>query len=435
MTLRIGVIADDFTGATDIAGFLVANGLTTTQLIGVPKPGTRVDAEAVVVSLKSRSCPAGEAIADSLAALEWLQAQGCPRIFQKYCSTFDSSARGNIGPVADALLDALGSDLTVVCPSLPVNGRTVYNGYLFVNGVLLEESGMRDHPITPMTDSSLPRLMEAQSRGRCGVVTAETVDQGEDAVRRAFDAARADGLRYMVLDAITDAHLDVLGRAVSDMPLVTGGSGLGAAIARALKAPDAASAEAAAQAGAPLPGRGVVLAGSCSTMTNRQVAAYKAVAPSRAVDPQRCLDDAEGYGRELADWALDHAPSAAHPAPMLHATADPETLHRIQQRLGAAASRAIERTFATAAARLAEGGITRFVVAGGETSGAVVRALDLSGFAIGPQIAPGVPWVRAIDKPYSLALKSGNFGAESFFLDCQPSEAGPPSLQTEGMPA
>jgi len=423
MTLLIGVIADDFTGATDIAGFLVANGLSTTQLIGVPKPDTRVETDAVVVSLKSRSCPPEEAIADSLAALEWLRSQGCSRIFQKYCSTFDSSAKGNIGPVADALLDALGDDLTVVSPSLPINGRTVYNGYLFVNGVLLEESGMRHHPITPMTDGSLVRLMEAQSRGTCGVVPAETVERGVDAVRDALAAGRADGKRYMVLDAITDAHLDVLGRAVSDMPLVTGGSGLGAGIARALKAPAAADPEAAAKAGEAQPGRGVVLAGSCSTMTNRQVAVYKALAPSLAVEPERCLADAEGYGRELAEWVLAQPGAADAVAPMLHATADPDTLQAVQTRHGAAASRAIERTFATVAACLAEGGITRFVVAGGETAGAAVNALNLSGFTIGPQIAPGVPWVRAIDKPYSLALKSGNFGTETFFLDCQPLEA------------
>nr|WP_321458541.1 3-oxo-tetronate kinase [uncultured Cohaesibacter sp.] len=421
--MLLGVIADDFTGATDIAGFLVANGLATTQLIGVPDSGINVEAEAVVISLKSRSCPAQEAIAESLQALEWLRAKGCKRIFQKYCSTFDSSKEGNIGPVADALLDALEDNLTVVCPALPINGRTIYNGYLFVNGVLLEESGMRNHPITPMTDSSLIRLMEAQSAGKCGVVPAEVINLGAQAVKDALEEARRQGNRYMVLDAITDEHLDIVGEAVKDMALVTGGSGLGAGIARALKQPDKADAEEAAKAGAAQPGRGVVLAGSCSTMTNQQVALYKAEAPSHIVEPERCMEDAEAYGKELAAWVLEQPSDPDSLSPMLHATADPDTLHAIQQKYGAEASKAIERTFATVSGILAEKGVTRFVVAGGETSGAAVKALELSGFAIGPQIAPGVPWVRAIDKPYSLALKSGNFGAPSFFFDCQTPEA------------
>lgn len=419
--MLIGVIADDFTGATDIAGFLVASGVSTTQLIGVPPADLSVDAEAVVISLKSRSCPPEEAVAASLAALDWLRARDCPRVFQKYCSTFDSTRKGNIGPVADALLDALGSDFTVVCPALPINGRTIYNGYLFVGDVLLEESGMRDHPINPMTDSSLVRLMEMQSLGRAGVVRTAVIDQGVAAVKAELDALRASGKRYAVLDAIKESHLDVLGAAIADMPLVTGGSGLAAGMAKAwrrrIQDPSRA-----ALAGAPQPGRGVVISGSASQMTNRQVAEYKAKAPSFPVDPVRCLADQSGYAREMAAWA------AAQPkgglSPMLYATTDPETLKEIQARFGAAASMAIEATFAALARQLAEAGFTRFVVAGGETSGAVVQALGVSGFHIGPQIAPGVPWVRAVDKPYSLALKSGNFGAPSFFLDCQEKVAG-----------
>ena len=414
--MLIGVIADDFTGATDIAGFLVANGVATTQLIGVPPADLTVEAEAVVISLKSRSCPADEAVAESLAALAWLRTRDCPRVFQKYCSTFDSTRKGNIGPVTDALLDALGSDFTVVCPALPVNGRTIYNGYLFVGDVLLEESGMRDHPITPMTDSSLMRLMEAQSLGRAGVVRAAVVDRGVVAVKAELEALRAAGKRYAVLDALTDAHLDTLGAAVAEMPLATGGSGLAAGMAKAWRRRIQDPSRAAA-AGAPQPGRGVVISGSASQMTNRQVAEYKAKAPSFAVDPMRCLADQAGYAREMAAWV--QAQPRAGLAPMLYATTDAETLKEIQARFGAAASVAIEATFAALARSLAEAGFTRFVVAGGETSGAVVQALGVSGFHIGPQIAPGVPWVRAVDRPYSLALKSGNFGTPSFFFDCQ----------------
>ena len=252
--MKIGVIADDFTGATDIAGFLVAGGLTTTQMIGVPEADAQVDADAVVISLKSRSNPAAEAVADSLAALDWLRARGCAQIYQKYCSTFDSTAKGNIGPVADALMAALGTDITVICPALPVNGRSVYLGHLFVGQDLLQDSGMRDHPITPMRDSSLIRLMEGQAQGRCGLVDAATVDQGPQAVRDRIAALRADGVRYVVLDAISDAHLATLGQAVADMALVTGGSGLGYGIARAVS--DGADAQA-QDAGTPLAGPAV----------------------------------------------------------------------------------------------------------------------------------------------------------------------------------
>lgn len=411
--MKIGVIADDFTGATDMAGFLVAGGLTTTQMIGVPGADAQVDADAVVISLKSRSNPAAEAVADSLAALDWLRARGCAQIYQKYCSTFDSTADGNIGPVADALMAALGTDITMICPALPVNGRSVYLGHLFVGQDLLQDSGMRDHPITPMRDSSLIRLMEGQAQGRCGLVDASTVDQGPQAVRDRIAALRADGVRYVVLDAISDVHLATLGQAVADMALVTGGSGLGYGIARAVSGGADAQAQ---DAGAPLAGPAVVISGSCSVMTNRQVAAYRALAPTLDVDVNRCLADADAYGVELAEWVLAQSQG---PAPMITATADPARLREIQAQHGAAASEAVERTFAAAAARLAQGGITRFIVAGGETSGSVTQALKVTGFAIGPQIAPGVPWVRAVDKPLSLALKSGNFGAETFFTDAQ----------------
>ncbi|WP_138469955.1 3-oxo-tetronate kinase [Poseidonocella sp. HB161398] len=422
--MQIGVIADDFTGATDIAGFLVANGLATTQMIGVPGAGTRIEGDAVVVSLKSRSNPAAEAVADSLAALDWLQSIGCRQIFQKYCSTFDSTAKGNIGPVADALMEALGTDITVICPALPVNGRSIYKGYLFVGDELLQESGMKNHPITPMTDSNLMRLMDRQSKGRSGVVTVTTIEQGAEAVKAEIGRLRASGISYVVLDAVTDAHLDVLGEAVADMTLVTGGSGLCAGIARAVASDAPGRIEelgrAAAEAGAPLPGRGVVISGSCSVMTNSQVAAYRKIAPTFDVDVERCLADAEGYGADMAAWALAQPQGDGLPAPLITATASPDVLKAVQARHGSAASEAVEQAFAAATRKLAEGGITRFVVAGGETSGSVTQALEVKGFAIGPQIAPGVPWVRAVDRPLSLALKSGNFGAEGFFLDCQP---------------
>ncbi|MCI0756918.1 3-oxo-tetronate kinase [Teichococcus vastitatis] len=418
--MRLGVIGDDFTGSTDIAGFLVANGLRTVQLNDVPDEALQVDADAVVISLKTRSCPPQQAIDESLAALRWLQARGCPQFFFKYCSTFDSTPKGNIGPVTDALLGALGEDFTVICPVLPVNGRTIYNGYLFVNGVPLHESGMRHHPVTPMTDSNIMRVMEAQSRGRAGNVPSTVMDQGPQAVREAFAALKSKGVRYAVLDALNDAHLVTMGEAVSDMKLVTGGSGLADGMARAwtdLRG-DAAKA---AEAGRPVQGRAVVLSGSCSQMTNAQVAAYREAAPSLAVDVARCLQD-DVYAGELAVWV--EAQPRDGLAPMVYATLPPEALREVQQRFGAAeASEAVERTFGALARRLAEAGFEQFIIAGGETSGIVTQSLGIKGFAIGPQIAPGVPWVRAVGRNLSLALKSGNFGQERFFFDAQSAAA------------
>lgn len=415
MGVQLGVIADDFTGATDIAGFLVANGLRTVQLNGVQAlRDAPEDVDAVVVSLKSRSNPAAEAVEQSLAALRFLREAGAGRFYFKYCSTFDSTPAGNIGPVTDALLAELGQDFTVVCPALPVNGRTTYQGYLFVGNVPLHESGMRNHPVTPMTDSNLMRLMEGQSEGRAGNVPASVVDQGADAVREALADLRRSGVRYAVLDAIHDEHLRTLGDAVADLTLVTGGSGLGGAIARAT----ASGARPAQEAWTPGEGRGVVLSGSCSVMTNRQVEHYREQAPAFAVSVDRLLKDPAGYAAEVREWVL--AQPADGPAPLVYATARPEEVRRLQETYGASVtSAAVEQLFADLASALAEAGVTRFIVAGGETSGSVTTALGVSGFHVGPQIAPGVPWVRSLDRRIDLALKSGNFGDVDFFTTAQ----------------
>ena len=411
----LGVIADDFTGATDIAGFLVNNGLPTVQLNGTSDIRLPPDVQAVVVSLKSRSCPAAEAVSLSLDALRYLKGEGCSRFFFKYCSTFDSTAKGNIGPVTDALLRELDSDFTVVCPSLPVNGRTVYYGYLFVNGVPLDESGMRNHPLNPMRDANLMRLMEAQAAGRCGNVAYPAVARGAKAVKARFAEMRQDGLSYAVLDALTDQDLDVLAQATADLPLVTGGSGLGGAIARRYARESGQSAADATGLGLPQGGRTVVLSGSCSEMTNRQVALYRQEAPFHAVAVDRCMENAEAYAEEMAA-ALLAAPAAKLP-PLVSATAAPAELAAIQDRFGVEAShRQVEAFFARLAVCLRRGGFDHFIVAGGETASVIIHALRVVGFHIGPQIAPGVPWVRAVDAPLSFALKSGNFGDERFFL-------------------
>ena len=412
--MKLGVIADDFTGATDIAGFLVENGLSTLQLSGVPEhDGDLPRVDAVVISLKSRSCPAGEAVRDSLAALAWFQARGCPRIYQKYCSTFDSTAAGNIGPVTDALLAALGQDFTLICPALPVNGRTVYQGNLFVGALPLAESGMRHHPITPMQDSNLLRLMEGQGSGRAGLVPFATIDKGAATIAGAFEQLAEDGVRYAVVDTLTEQHLLDIATAALHLPLVTGGSGLAIGLARQLGSGDLQGAR---EAGWPRGSRAVVLSGSCSEMTNRQVARYRQHAPALALDVARCLEDAD-YPAELAQWVLDQ-PLA--PAPLVYATTSPGELARIQESHGQqAASDAVEHCFARLAQLLQGAGVDRFIIAGGETSSRITQALGVKAFHIGPQIAPGVPWVRAIDAPLSLALKSGNFGDEDFFDKAQ----------------
>ena len=429
MPLRLGVIADDFTGATDIAGFLVAAGLRTVQL-NDPEDASAIpaalDVEAVVISLKTRSIPADDAVAQSLSALRILQDLDAERILFKYCSTFDSTAEGNIGPVTDALLEALGEDFTVVVPALPVNGRTVYQGNLFVHHQPLHESGMRDHPVTPMRDSNLMRLMEAQGSGSAINIPAALVSSGVDALRHRLEDVKADGARYAVLDTLTTEHLDVIGEAVAPMRLITGGSGLGSGVARAVTQirdePEPAQDWTFTQ------GPAVILSGSCSEMTNRQVARYRETAPALPVDIAQVLDRGVDYVAEVAGWveSAQHAgprdPQAPNgtTAPLVYATAAPEEVQARQREHGAEeVSAAVERFFGDLAALLRAQGTHRFITAGGETSGAVTQALEITGFEVGPQIAPGVPWTRGLHDSLDLALKSGNFGDEDFFTTAQ----------------
>ncbi|MFQ4150290.1 3-oxo-tetronate kinase [Arthrobacter sp. LAPM80] len=415
MGVQLGVIADDFTGGTDIASFLVANGVKTIQVSGAESIDPfNDDVQAIVVSLKSRSNPANEAIAQSLQALELLKAAGARQVFFKYCSTFDSTAQGNIGPVTDALLDALNEDFTVVCPALPVNGRTTYQGVLFVNGAPLNESGMRNHPVTPMTDSNLVRLMDGQARGTTGLVPLQVVERGTEAVTEALAALKAAGNRYAVLDALNDQHLSVLGAAVTEMRLVTGGSGLGGAIARSL--PDEVKGR--QTAFTPKSGPAVILSGSCSVMTNDQVADYKTKGPSLSVDVDRLMTSPGGYDEEVLSWFNER--SGSIPAPLIFATSGPAEVQRLQQSYGSAeSSHAIEEFFGRIAVALVAGGVQRVIVAGGETSGSVTTALGITGFEVGAPIAPGVPWVRSLDGSVDLALKSGNFGTVDFFSQAQ----------------
>lgn len=404
----LGVIADDFTGASDIASFLTENGLRTIQMNGVPNKPLQNIVDAVVISLKSRSTPVNEAIEQSLQAVSWLQENGCHQFYFKYCSTFDSTAKGNIGPVTDALLDALQEDFTVISPALPINGRTIFNGYLFVGSVLLNESGMQNHPITPMKDANLVRLMDAQSRGKTGLVTSADVFKGVQTIKNRFVELKQQGYRYAVVDAVDNSQLEVLATAVSDFKLVTGGSGLGAYMAAYMSGGKKGN-----DAIIPNKGKTVVLSGSCSVMTNKQVSAYKMKAATIQLDVEQTVNN-PNYVEELYQWVFSHLNEPL--APMVYATVPPEVLREIQTKFGVdKVSHTIENTFAKLAEKLKKAGVTNFISAGGETSSIIVQQLGFSGFHIGKQIAPGVPWLQAIEEPIFLALKSGNFGQEDFF--------------------
>jgi uncharacterized protein YgbK (DUF1537 family) len=409
----LGAIADDFTGATDLAGMLVKHGMRTVQMIGVPQVTPPVDTDAVVIALKTRTVPAEEAIAASLAALEWLRDAGCRQFFFKYCSTFDSTDRGNIGPVAEALMDALHTDFTIACPAFPANGRAVFRGYLFVGDVLLDESGMRNHPLTPMTDSNLVRVLGRQTRRKVGLVRHERVRAGAAQIRQAFLDALRDGVGMAIVDATSDADLMAIGAACREMPLVTGGSGIAMGLAANFRE-QGLPADAPAGELPRVEGREAVISGSCSAATQRQVAAMEARGPAFRVDPLRVAAGADVVG-EAVEWAaarLDDGPV------LIYATADAATVEEVQKALGAERAGAlVEATLAALACRLVDAGVRRLIVAGGETAGAVVGTLRVAGLRIGREIDPGVPWTVSLgDRPLALALKSGNFGTDDFFL-------------------
>src|SRR5581483_1599459 len=396
MTVLLGAIADDFTGATDLCNTLVRRGMATVQLIGVPAAQTPVPAaEAVVVALKSRTIAPAEAVAQSLAALAWLQEAGARQFLFKYCSTFDSTPRGNIGP------------------AFPEAGRTIFNGYLFVGDVLLSESGMKDHPLTPMRDPSLVRVLQAQSRGRVGLVPHAAVAEGTAAVAAAFAELRRNGVRHAVVDAIADRDLETIGAAAAELKLVTGGSGIALGLPANFRRQGLLGDAAAAAALPAVGGAAAVISGSCSPATQGQVAYLRERAPCFAVDPIAVAE-----GRDVAGEAVAWARPLLGERPVLvSATAPPEAVAAVQARLGRERAGALVEETMAAVAKGVAAGVRRLVVAGGETAGAVVQALGVTGLKIGAQIDPGVPWTVSLGEPaLALALKSGNFGRRDFFV-------------------
>ncbi len=405
--IHLGCIADDFTGATDLANNLVRAGMRVVQTIGVPETPLDAEVDAVVVSLKSRTIDPAEAATESVRALKWLQDQGASQIYFKYCSTFDSTAQGNIGPVTDALMAALGIDFTIATPAFPDAGRTVFKGYLFVGDVLLNESGMQDHPLTPMTDPNLVRVLQAQTQHKVGVIDYKVIAQGSAAIRGRIDALRQEGVGIAIVDAVSNADLMQLGAALKDLPLVTAGSG----VAIGLPANFGITANPQCAALPEPKGLQAVISGSCSRATNLQVADFISKGlPAFVLDPLLLLAG-DGAVRDALAWA---GPKLAAGPVLIYSTAAPEALKRIQDQLGVQqAGELVEQALARIAKGLVELGVGQLVVAGGETSGAVVQALGMHQLQIGAQIDPGVPWCAG--RGMHITLKSGNFGTPDFF--------------------
>ncbi len=419
MTLLLGCIADDYTGASDLANTLTRCGLRTVQTIGVPSGELALpEVDAVVVSLKSRSIEAGLAVTRSRAAEQWLRRRGAGHVMFKICSTFNSTDAGNIGPVMDALRANSGDAIVLVTPAFPGTGRTVYQGNLFVGAVPLNESPLKDHPLNPMHDSNLARVLSRQSRTRIGLVDLAVLARGPDAVRARLAELGANGIGAAIVDAVFDRDLETIGTVALDYRLSVGASGIGLGLARALLAQQPAR----SVASSPVPdaavgGAAACLAGSCSQATLQQVASAERIMPVLHLDPERIVSGTDESHRAIG-WTSQRLPQG----PVLIASsATPEQVAALQSRHGRdAAGHAIEQAMADIAEALVRAGVRRLVVAGGETSGAVVDRLQIPGFLVGPEIATGVPVLRAVgasDGAMLLALKSGNFGGPDFFSD------------------
>lgn len=401
--MLLGCIGDDFTGSSDLANTLAKGGMKTVQYPGVPSSPATPDVQAGVVALKSRSIAANDAVAMSLDALAWLQEQGCEQFFFKYCSTFDSTPHGNIGPVAEALADALNARNVVFCPAFPGTGRSVYQGHLFVKDSLLNESGMQDHPLTPMTDPDLRRVLAAQTQHSVGHVPAQDVLAGDKQILATLAREDLAGHRFIVVDAIRDEDLYAIGKALKGVPLVTGGSGV------ALGLPSNFGCRSADVPWTAQPGKTIALSGSCSIATRRQVAFHAKTNPVHEISADDVINNFQS-AKEVASWMLQQ-----DGIPLVYSSAEPETVRAIQQQFGRElASGALEAYFAQIAKLAVAGGATRVITAGGETSSAIVEGLNLLSLAIGPEIDPGVPALRASDN-LVLTLKSGNFGTDDFF--------------------
>jgi len=413
MAPLLGCIADDFTGATDLAGTLVLKGMRTTVMLGVPGCTGPADADAVVVALKSRNASVSHAIESSVTAMRWLRDTNCRQFYFKYCSTFDSTPRGNIGPVAEALMHELGTDFTIACPAFPANRRTVYNGYLFVDETLLEESPMQFHPLNPMTDSNLVRLLQAQCMRKVGLIGYPTVRSGSAAILGAVREARALGTSLAIVDAVSETDLCEIAFACQDLPLLTGASGLAKGVAETFCRRGLLGSGESVSPWPLVRGLSAAISGSCSATTQRQVAWMEERMPTFRIDPVKVASDPD-LANKILQWA---AVRMADGPVLIAATATAEAVKATQAKLGAENARhMIEHFLAKISLRLVEHGARRLIVAGGETSATVMQALNVCGLRVGPQIDPGIHWSFSDGEPrLALALKSGNFGTDDFF--------------------
>jgi 3-dehydrotetronate 4-kinase len=414
--MLLGCITDDLTGATDLALTLTRGGMRTVQVMDAPQGGADFEHfDAVVVAQKSRTIPAASAVAMALESAEALLACGARQLFFKYCSTFDSTDSGNIGPVADALLDRLKEEFTIACPAFPTNKRTIYMGNLFVGELPLAESPMKDHPLTPMHDSNLVRVLQKQSKRKVGLIPLSVVECGSADIRKEFSRARLRHESYAIIDAITDQHLLEIGSAAAELRLITGGSGVALGLPANFMRQGYLKQNRASQSMLAPSGRALILAGSCSEATRSQVrTAIEAGIPSYRLEPAHLAKNMQ-LTDDACAWAMKQ--SADEPV-LIYSSADPVAVSAAQELLGRnRAGQLVEDALAATARRLVECGFTRIVVAGGETSGAVVNGLNVKALEIGPEIDPGIPWTRNVGEPHLvLALKSGNFGGPDFFL-------------------
>lgn len=405
--MLLGCIGDDFTGSSDIANTLAKGGMSVTQYNGVPDHPADSDVEAGVVSLKSRTIPVDDAIRQSLEAARWLLDQGCEQIFFKYCSTFDSTKEGNIGPVAEALASHLGEDQVVFCPAFPATGRSIYQGHLFVNDMLLSESGMKDHPLTPMTDSDLRRWLSHQTKWQVRHVPHSCVRQGSEAVKTWMENHAP---AFYIADAIEDDDLLILGKALRDRKLLTGGSGLALGLPENFRS--AGKIGASAGSWEKVKGDAVILSGSCSVATRGQVNHYRQSCPALEITAEDVFTGAQ-TAEKVCEWIESQSK-----VPLVYSSADPAVVRAAQEKYGQEIiAEKIENLMGAIATNMVKRGAKCVITAGGETSGAVVTALKVNAMEIGPEIAPGVPALRDSQTGLALALKSGNFGAETFFED------------------
>lgn len=417
MTTVLGCIADDFTGATDLAGLLARSGVKVSLRIGVPTEPPKETAAFEVIALKSRTAPTSQAVAETRAALKWLKAAGAQRFFWKYCSTFDSTPEGNIGPVAEALMKDIGTEQTIYCPAFPENGRSIFMGNLFVGQQPLSESPMKHHPLTPMTDSNLIRLLQPQVTKPVGLVDRLTVAKGAKALSEALASLKSEGTAHVIVDAVANSDLEVIAEVCREMPLLTGGSAVAMPLPALYLADGTLCADATKTKRPQLGAGAIILSGSCSAMTNAQVGDYIARgAPTFQLDPLELVDNG---AQDALDWLSQQELEAA---PLIFATANPDSVRAAQEKIGVLeAGKIVENALSQCAVFARNAGARRFIVAGGETSGAVTKALEVSKLDIGVEIAPGVPWTYCTSDgaQIALTLKSGNFGTKTFFTDAQ----------------